>query len=282
MSMLDSAASTRQRGAKRPTPVTNPRTKRPRWFGEWVPATSFASSSTSTVPAEVEVIEEGLAPLPWCLVGSCTSRCEWCGYFFCSVAHDAGTYSGADHHYCSIDCWDALSVSLSIDEAEASAAVLEADTPGEASDAASLMQTGRPLFPKFACTVTPAGCSESVQQVGQDDKIFKENAEAENVFLGENTPDSENAPDSNFVELFGRSLVDDDRMNEILRFARFFSSSPSQLNLGSKQLRIARQPVCSSSNSWPPIPNLVNLTNKEHYNKGKGKAKGAGKPTKGL
>ena len=79
-----------------------------------------------------------------------------------------------------------------------------------------------------------------------------------------------------------------------------------QLNIGHEQLRIARQLVSSSSNSGPPIPNLVILSNTEHYfveipavvrapgrgkgkgknnykgkGRGKAKAKGTGKPNKG-
>ena len=90
----------------------------------------------------------------------------------------------------------------------------------------------------------------------------------------------------------------------ILRFNHNASGSRmiQQLNIGPEQLRIARQHVSSSSNSGPPIPNLVNLSDTEHYfvevpaiiralsrrkgkgknkNKGKGKAKGAGKPGRG-
>ena len=90
----------------------------------------------------------------------------------------------------------------------------------------------------------------------------------------------------------------------ILRFNHNTSGSRmiQQLNIGPEQLQIARQHVSSSSNSGPPIPNLVNLNNTEHFfvelpavvrapgrgkgkgknkNKGKGKAKGAGKPGRG-
>ena len=66
-----------------------------------------------------------------------------------------------------------------------------------------------------------------------------------------------------------------------------------QLNIGPELVRIARQIM--NSNCGPPIPNLVNFSDTEHYlvvvpvrkgkgknkNKGKGKAKGAGKPNRG-
>ena len=90
----------------------------------------------------------------------------------------------------------------------------------------------------------------------------------------------------------------------VMRFDHNTASSHrvQQLNIGREQLQIARQHVSSSSNSGPPIPNLVNLCNTVHFvveipavdrapgrgkgkgknnNKGKGKAKGKGKPSRG-